>query len=786
MITELLTERTIRTRLALSVILLAGLAAATTCATAADWPGSARIDAALEGAIADGLTPGAVAWIESRGQRLHFASYGSRSVVPEREPMTVDTIFDCASLTKVMATAPAIMILVEEGKVRLNDRIQTYLPDFRDSTRITVRQLLTHYSGLRPGLTLDPPWSGYETGVNLALQERPRQDPDSKFVYSDINYVLLAEIVRRTSGMPLDRFAKERIFEPLGMTDTMFLPPRNLRRRVAPTERLEDGTVLRGVVHDPTTRMMRGVSGQAGLFSTAEDVARFARMFLNGGELDGVRILSPLSVLRMRTPQSPRGKDARGLGWDIDTPYSSPRGDLFGTASFGHTGYTGPSLWIDPVSHSFVALMTNRLHPSDGKSVVRLRSLVASIAAANLDPADSYMYMTRRARGRASGLEPAFSRVMTGLDQLVAEDFERLASKKVGLITARTGVDRRGRRNIDLLDDAANVSLEMIFAPEHGLTSALDQPEIDDSSDAATGIPVYSLYRSDLRKPPAELLRGLDALVFDIQDVGARFYTYITTMGYAMEAAAEAGIEFWVLDRPNPINGVSVEGPVLDKGMESFVGYHSIPVRHGMTVGELARMFNAERGIGADLTVVPLAGWRRDLWFDETGLPWINPSPNIRTVAQATLYPGIAMLEWLPDYSVGRGTDAPFEFVGADWITGADLANALRRMNVPGVTFYPRKLRPRESVFKGMLIDGVQFSITNRDSFEPVHLGLAVAVALRGLYPERTDFSRTVKLIGNRAVAGGLMQGRTVDLTEDVFAEALKEFRERRRRFLLY
>ena len=365
---------------------LLAIAIAIVPALSAEWPGADKLDAAINAAISKGLTPGAVAWIESRGERLHFASYGSRSVVPVHEGMTSDTIFDCASLTKVMATAPAIMVLVEEGKVRLNDSIKAYLPDFRGPTQISVLQLLTHYSGLRPSLTLDPPWSGYDTGVRLALQETPVQPPGSKFIYSDINYILLAEIVREASGMPIDRFAKERIFEPLGMTDTTFLPPERLRKRIAPTERIEDGSVLRGIVHDPTTRMMGGVSGQAGLFSTAADLAKFARMMVNGGTLDGVRVLSPLSVLRMRTPQSPRGKAARGIGWDIDTRYSSPRGDLFGTSSYGHTGYTGPSLWIDPVSHSFVTLMTNRVHPKAQTSVVQLRSFVASIVPANLDP----------------------------------------------------------------------------------------------------------------------------------------------------------------------------------------------------------------------------------------------------------------------------------------------------------------------------------------------------------------------------------------------------------------
>ena len=767
------------------LVLAIALAAGPNCAPAAEWPGSARIDAAINEAIDHGLTPGAVAWIESRDQPLHFASYGLRSIEPNREAMTRDTIFDCASLTKVMATAPAIMMLVEEGKVRLNDRIQAYLPDFQDSTRITVRQLLTHYSGLRPSLPLEPGWTGYDAGLALALQERPTHPPDSKFVYSDINYILLAEIVRRTSGIPIDRFVKLRVFDPLGMTETMYLPPAALRDRIAPTERLGDGTVLRGLVHDPTTRMMGGVSGQAGVFSTASDVAKFARMMLNGGELDGVRILSPLSVLRMRTPQSPKGKAARGIGWDIDTPYSSPRGDLFGMASYGHTGYTGPSLWIDPVSHSFVALMTNRVHPKAGTSVVRLRSLVASIAAANIEHADSYVTRGVPSQRRRRDV-PVFSQVRTGLDILADEDFQRLSGKRIGLITNQTGIDRLGRRNVDLLYQANGLNLEMIFAPEHGPAGTLDQPEIADGVDTVTGITTYSLYQSERRKPPADFLKRLDALVFDVQDIGARFYTYVTTMGYAMEAAAEAGIEFYVLDRPNPINGESVEGPVLDADLESFVGYHQIPVRHGMTVGELAWMFNEERQIRANLTVVRMRGWRRSLWFDETGLPWVNPSPNIRTMDQAILYPGIALLEWLPNYSVGRGTDTPFQFVGADWIVGADLAVAIRHFNVPGVRVYARKLRPRDSIFKDTVIDGVQFSITNRDSFEPTRFGLALAVALRSLYADQVDFSRTEKLIGNRAVVDGLVQGRDINATAARVTDTLIDFRERRRRFLLY
>lgn len=750
-------------------------------ARTAEWPGAESLDRAINDAIQEGLTPGAVAWIESRSQRLHFASYGARSVVPAREEMSSDTIFDCASLTKVMATAPSIMMLVEEGKIRLNDRIQTYVPEFRDRSRITVLQLLTHYSGLQPTLDQEAVWTGYETGVARAQQESPIAEPGSRFIYSDINYILLSEIVRQVSGVSIDQFAAERIFGPLGMNDTMYQPPETLRHRIAPTERLADGTVLRGVVHDPTTRKMGGVSGHAGLFSTASDVARFARMMVNGGELDGVRILSPLSVLRMRTPQSPAGKDARGIGWDIDSRYSSPRGDLFGTASYGHTGFTGPSLWIDPASHSFVVLMTNRVHPEVRTSVVRLRSFVASITAANLDPADGVDTRTSRIVRR----KPVTAEVNTGLDRLVEEGFERLRDKRIGLLTNHTGIDRMGRRNIDLIAQASAPKLAMIFTPEHGLTGLLDQPEIDDGADVSTGIPVVSLYRTDRRRPPMELLGDLDALVFDIQDIGARFYTYITTMGYAMEAAAEAGIEFIVLDRPNPINGVNVEGPMLDEDLESFVGYHSLPIRHGMTVGELAGMFNEERSIGVQLSVVRMEGWRRDLWFDETGLPWVNPSPNIRNLDQATLYPGIAMLEWMKDYSVGRGTDTPFQFVGADWIRGTELAEALRQKGLPGVRVYARKLRPRGSVFKGIVIDGVQFTITDREALDTTRLGLALATELGRLYPDRVDFAVSAGLIGNRAVLQWLEEG--LDITTEVQPdENLNQFRSRRQKFMLY
>jgi len=346
----------------------------------------ARLDEVLEASITEEETPGAAVLVARRGRIVYRKSLGHRARLPRREAMTLDTLFDVASLTKVMATAPSIMILVEEGKVSLTDPVSKYLPRFAQHGKdaINLLQLLTHYSGLRPDLDLDEPWEGYETAIELAFQEKPISPPGEQFIYSDINYIVLAEIVREVSGQTLNEFSAERIFSPLGMTKTRFLPPPQLRDQIAPTD-FRDGQLLRGIVHDPSTARMGGVAGHAGVFSTVEDTAIFAQMILNGGHYNGVRILAPLSVMQMTTPQSPVGAtDWRGLGFDIRTPYSGPRGDLFPVGSFGHTGFTGTSLWIDPFSEVFVILFTNRVHPDGEGSVIALRKRVASVVAASV------------------------------------------------------------------------------------------------------------------------------------------------------------------------------------------------------------------------------------------------------------------------------------------------------------------------------------------------------------------------------------------------------------------
>ncbi len=749
-------------------------------------------DEPIERAVKDGLIPGAVLLVGHDGQVVYRKAYGERALVPKGEPMTVDTIFDAASLTKVVATTSVIMKLFEQGKIRLNDPVTKYLPELQGGhSDITIRNLMTHFSGLRPDLDLQPPWSGYETGIHRALIDKPAGPPGVRFVYSDINFILLGEIAHRLSGQMLSDFARENIFEPLGMRDTMFQPPASLRPRIAPTE-LDPGTgqPLRGVVHDETSRFMGGVAGHAGLFTTADDLAKFVQMLLDRGQANGTRLFSELTVEKFTTPQSPADQPIlRGLGWDIDSPFSSNRGDLFPIGSYGHTGFTGTSIWIDPTSRSYVILLTNSVHPHRGKSLSSLRGRVATIAAASFGIAAPGVTLTGYNEtivgpGLHRVVEPR-GEVLTGLDVLAQEHFASLAGKRVGLITNNTGLSRDGKRNIDLML-SAGIKVAALFSPEHGLASTDDKENVSNTKDAASGLPVISLYDGPTRRLTPQMLEGIDALVYDIQDVGARFYTYSCTMLSSMEEAAKKHLSFYVLDRPNPVTGVHVEGPVLDAELESFVGCFEIPVRHGMTFGELANMANGERKLGLDLHIVAMRGWDRGDWFDGTGLAWVNPSPNMRSLNAATLYPGVAMLEASKNYSVGRGTDAPFEQIGADWIDGPELAAFLNGRLIPGVRVYPTRFRPASSNFGGRTIPGVRFVVTDRNVFDSTRLGLELGYAFEKLYPGRIPWDTNRYLIGNQEVIAAEKSGVDPRTTIQKMEDSLAAFVKRREKYLLY
>ena len=763
----------------------------------------AELDAVVQTAIDAKQLPGAVIAI-GYGDQDVTKVYGDRSLEPAREKMTADTIFDIASLTKVVATAPAVMMLVEDGRIRLTDPVAAFIPEFGKygKDRVTVRDLLVHMSGLRPDVDLADAWKGADEAIRLATEEVLTDPPGRRFVYSDINYFLLADIVSRVSKQPFAEFAKQRIFGPLGMRDTMFTPAATLQPRIAPTERCTpfgwpcdgpDATMLRGVVHDPTARRMGGIAGHAGLFSTAGDLTRFARMMIGQGTLGARRILSPLAIRRMTSAATPAGEsNVRGLGWDLDSSFSSNRGELLPLGSYGHTGFTGTSIWIDPSTRSFVIFLSSRLHPNGRGDVTPLRARVATIVAAALPivPTMNDMTFSRQrldAQVPAAAATPAPAPVMTGIDVLRADGFKQLAGMRVGLLTNHTGRARDGAATIDLLAAAPNVTLTVLFSPEHGIRGILDAA-VPSTTDDRTGLPIQSLYGAgnSSRRPSPESLNNLDAVVIDLQDVGARFYTYAATMAYVMEEAAPRRIKVIVLDRPYPIGGVQIEGPALDESMTGFTGYlPAMPIRHGMTLGELAKLFNAEKKIGADLTVIAMRNWRRDDWFDATGLGWINPSPNMRNLHQAALYPGIGAFEQT-NISVGRGTDTPFEQIGAPWIDGAALALALNARAIPGVRFYPVRFTPASSVFASQECSGVFIVITDRQALRPVRVGVEIAAALLRLHPGRFDVGLAARLFGSEAGLARLKASDDAAAIARSWAVAESRWRLLRAKHLIY
>ncbi|MEM7014912.1 MAG: DUF1343 domain-containing protein [Verrucomicrobiota bacterium] len=398
----------------------------------------------------------------------------------------------------------------------------------------------------------------------------------------------------------------------------------------------------------------------------------------------------------------------------------------------------------------------------------------------------SILHRTRLSAGIAisilSLLAAAEGKVLNGVDVLVESGFEQLDGLKVGLITNHTGLSRKGKPTIDLLHEAPNVELKALFGPEHGIRGELDQAEIKDGRDDKTGLPVYSLYGAS-RKPSAEHLKGLDALVFDIQDIGCRFYTYISTMSLAMQAAEENGLRFIVLDRVNPIGGVVVDGPVKT-AEKKFTSPHQIAIQHGMTVGELARMFNDEKDIGVELEVIQVANWKRAMRFDKTGLKWVNPSPNMRSLEAAILYPGIGLLEFT-ELSVGRGTKTPFEHIGAPYIDGQQLQKMLDDQKLPGVRFKATSYTPDASVFEGKACEGVSFKITDRDSIRPIDTGLLVAKYLTRT-KDGYDIDDFNVLLNHPATLAAVKAQKSNDEIRELWADELADFRKRRANFLLY
>jgi uncharacterized protein YbbC (DUF1343 family) len=498
-------------------------------------------------------------------------------------------------------------------------------------------------------------------------------------------------------------------------------------------------------------------------------------------------------------------RDVRGLGWDIDSTLSSNRGELFPIGSYGHTGFTGTSLWLDPASRSYVVFLSNRVHPDGKGDVTPLRARIATVAAAAVMSADDVARSAqanllwrgvfggaergiaqsgpeRAALQRAALQGHASAPVLNGIDVLAAEGFARLRGKRVALLTNNTGRARDGASSIDLLARAPGVSLIALFSPEHGIRGEVDE-KVASGRDPATGLPIHSLY-GETRRPTDIMLTGIDTVVIDLQDIGARLYTYPSTVAYVMEEAAKRHIRVVVLDRPNPIDGFDVEGAYQD--VAGFNGYVPMPIRHGLTIGELARLFNGERALGADLDVVAMKNWPRDAWFDETGMPWINPSPNMRNLVAATLYPGVGAIE-STNISVGRGTDTPFEQLGAPWIDGTALAAALNARGIPGVRFYPVTFTPAaDAKLGGQACHGLFAIVTDRDRLRPVRLGVEIASALWRLYGAQFKIDDALTLLGSKALIDRIRSGDDPAAIAASWAADEAKWRTMRAKYLLY
>jgi len=716
------------------------------------------VDRLLDDFVEKGAFPGGVLAVGHRGALVHLHPFGRLSYDEDAPAVEKDTIYDLASLTKVVATTTMAMILVDEGRLDLDEKVQDFLPLFQgpDKEKVTVRHLLTHSSGVDWWAPLYEELQGPDAYLERIQAMDLVYEPGTDFKYSDLGIILLGEILSRVAGQPLDEFVQERAFEPLSMTDTLFLPGEDRLQRIAPTEYDPwRGRVIRGEVHDENAFALGGIAPHAGLFSTAGDLSRFAQMLLNGGVLEHHRIVSRDTV-ELFTRKAGDGESTRALGWDTKSPENSSAGSFFSPRSFGHTGFTGTSIWVDPDRELFLILLTNRVHPTRENQLIReARPAVADAVVNALTDADREL--PEEMPGRV---------VEVGLDRIAAGEDFGLRGKRLGLVVHAASVTEDGRHAIDVLRDAG-LDVVRLFTPEHGLRSQAAAGEIvANGRDPRSGLPVVSLY-GDHRKPTKRDLKHLDALVFDLQGAGVRFYTYVSTLILNLEAAAEHDLEFVVLDRPNPLGGERIEGPVSaprDLMPESFVNLAPGPLVHGLTMGEMARFVNQRLKKPVRLTVVPMQGWERGMTWADTGRAWVPPSPSLRSPEAAIAYPGVCLLE-VTNVSEGRGTANPFLVFGAPWLRPSELQVLAPGFELEPVIFTPvgSPATPNPK-FDGQECHGMRVRVTDPAAAQPYRLGVELLVALmsRDDFEWKDEGAALTRLVGTQRLLDDLRRRRSV------------------------
>ena len=769
------------------------------------------IDSLVSAGIADGAAPGVAVAVGRHGRVAYMRGYGRIDTVSSAPAVTDSTRFDMASLTKVVATTTAAMILEEEGLLNIDRPVRAYLPELNapDKATITVRNLLAHNGGFRSGAPLwrDPRGAG--AFLQAMNESQLFYAPGDSTIYSDWDLIMVGAIVERITGQRLDAFLEQRVWKPLGMRETGFNPLASgplpagaacivtastthpLLSQIAATEidTLYRKRQVHGIVHDENACALGGVAGHAGLFSSARDLAVFASMMLNGGSYNGVRILKPQTIARWTARQS--AKYSRALGWDTPAPGSSS-GRFFSPRSFGHTGFTGTSIWMDPEKGIYVVLLTNRVNPTRAnmKHEPLRRALADAVQQAVVDaPVTEWL---PRPEGQ--------SVITPGADRLFGSFEHLIRGKRVALVSNHSGILKDGTHLADALHRHPDVTLRALFGMEYNIRSndysvARDGEQ---SIDPQTGVVKYNLY-GEHHKPAPHMLDSVDVVVFDIQEVGTRFYEHINILGFVMEAAAEKNIDVVVLDRPNPLTGIKVDGFVTDpEFLYRFGSYAQVPVIHGMTMGELGRFYNGEKllrgGVQANLFVVPMLGWRRSMWYEDTGLPWRKPSPNLLTPASLLAYAGTCIFEAL-NLSEGRGTDHPFEYIGAPWLDNTAAVAMLNDLKLRGVTFEAVEFVPEQKPFHGRppemageRVKGIALRVTDPKAFEPYKAGVAILWAVHRLHPEKLVWNDAVleRLTATRRLKTMILAGRTPSEIFDAWRDEVAAYRVRSRPYHMY
>ncbi|HOC70736.1 MAG TPA: DUF1343 domain-containing protein [Candidatus Hydrogenedentes bacterium] len=669
----------------------------------------------LKRAVTQAKAPGAVACVGRGDQRQFLGATDYRALVPAPEPATADTVYDLASLTKVVATTTAVMLLRDRGVLQLDQPVSAFIP-LPGLNNITLRHLLTHTSGLASWYAWHTELSGRLQYVERIAASPPAAPPGTIRTYSDLGFILLARVVEQAAQDTFDAFCKKHIFSPLGMNDTTFNPPEEMRLRCAPTEQSEwRGRMLRGEVHDDNAFAQGGVSGHAGLFSTVEDLERFCHALMDG------RILAPETVEEMTRPGQVPYYPWQGLGWWLDPWTSGANGFLPSRTAIGHTGWTGTCIWMDRANKVYAILLSNTCHPDkSNRNNKELRSRFFTPLAAALYPDSTNAH--------------------TGLDKLLQDQFENLRGKRLALLSNTAALDQAGRPILETLALSPALQMHYIYSPEHGFGVTSEAGAAVSSQGGKT--PVISLY-GERKQPSPEELKNIDLFIVDLPDIGARYYTYMATMKDCMAACAANKVPILVLDRPNPIGGAILEGPIAqDYG--SPVCCAPIPVRHGMTLGELAlyfkRLFFAETSLQVEVSTAE--NWWRELQFDACALPWAPPSPNIPTPETALMYIGTCLFEGL-NMNEGRGTKTPFLVCGAPWLNPVKVLKQVSEEARAGIVlkpviYIPKSIPGKASNpdYRDSLCQGITFNITDARLARPFTTAVALICAIHQCHPE--------------------------------------------------